>query len=1306
MAQLADVPEKVSFPGQEEEILKYWEKIDAFNTSLKMSEGKPEYVFYDGPPFATGLPHYGHILAGTIKDTVTRYAHQQGFHVTRRFGWDCHGLPIEFEIEKDLGIKTRDEVLAMGIAKYNAHCRSIVTRYCTEWEKIVGRLGRWIDFKNDYKTMDLSFMESVWWVFKQLFEKNLVYRGFKVMPYSTACNTPLSNFEANLNYKDVSDPEVVVAFPVVGDAEGAALLAWTTTPWTLPSNLALCVNPEFDYVRVKDKATGKVYILAEARLVQVPPPPAPPRTRPRPHAPAPAPARPARPLRSASVYKKGAPYDLLAKRTPPARPTRLGRRGTRGARLKRDSEGTRARRRTTRFPPQTPAPPPAPRPDAPLPQMKGAELKGTKYVPIFDYFVTDKRVNQEQAFRVCCDGYVTSDSGTGIVHQAPAFGEDDYRVCINHGVIAKGEDIVCPVDPNGRFTEEVPDFKGLHVKEADKEITKLLKARGRLVSSGTLVHSYPFCWRSETPLIYRAVPSWFVKVEEIKEKLTANNLQSKWVPEAVQMKRFHNWLTEARDWAVSRNRYWGTPLPIWTSEDYQEIVVVGSVEELHQLSGVKVNDLHRETVDSITIPSKTGRGVLKRIDEVFDCWFESGSMPYGQLHYPFENKELLERNLPADFIAEGLDQTRGWFYTLLVIATALFERPAFKHCVVNGLVLAADGKKMSKRLKNYPDPLHVVHEHGADALRLYLINSPVVRAEPLRFNQAGVRDVVKDVFLPWYNAYRFFVQCARALPSPLVPDAEAVLKSDNITDRWILASCTSLIKFVRQEMGEYRLYTVVPRLLKLVDDLTNWYVRSNRRRLKGSEGPEEATLSLRALYEVLLTLSTAMAPFTPFLAEAFYQNLKALLPAPQQQASVHFCEFPKPNEHLFNPRIEEAVSRMQTVIELGRGIRDRRKIPLKLPVKEVIVVHKDGQYLADIRTLEAYVQTELNVKGLRTVSDEGEFVRYSADAESKVLGPKLGKALGAVAKAIKALTHEQVKAFIESGSITLEGHALGAEDIKVVREFKSQGEMSHFEADGDGRVLVLIDCREDASLREEGTAREVVNRVQKLRKEAGLLPEDDIEVFLEVSVTCFSIRQLVAAPAPAPPGPARPSPRPAPALAPHRPAPPLAPHRPAPARPGPSPRTAPALGPDPANFLWAPVKDPEGSGKEVARVLETQADFIAKSLSGRPVLPGSARVPCSCVLASAEREINASKFVVTLTRAHVVASSAAVKAAGADPAAVQWWLASRDYGRLQKTLAAPGSSLEVHLDGKLLKLTRGKEVFLTVAERLATGAAA
>ncbi|KAK7312173.1 hypothetical protein VNO77_35842 [Canavalia gladiata] len=1042
-----------TFSKQEEKILDFWTQIDAFHTQLALTKDKPEYIFYDGPPFATGLPHYGHILAGTIKDIVTRYQTMTGHHVTRRFGWDCHGLPVENEIDKKLGIKKREDVLKLGIDKYNEECRSIVTRYVTEWENIITRTGRWIDFKNDYKTMDLKFMESVWWVFAQLYAKNLVYKGFKVMPYSTGCKTPLSNFEAGQNYKDVSDPEVFMTFPVLGDPHGASFVAWTTTPWTLPSNLALCVNANFTYVKVRNKYSSKVYIVAESRL-------------------------------SALHNPKEKPKEAVANSAKDV-PKNAKIKGSSGGKTENVLDSFEV-----------------------LEKVSGASLVGIKYEPLFDYF----KELSETAFRVVADNYVTDDSGTGVVHCAPAFGEDDFRVCIDNQIISK-DNLTVAVDDDGCFTEKITDFSGRYIKQADKDIVEAVKAKGRLVKSGAFTHSYPYCWRSDTPLIYRAVPSWFVRVELLKEQLLENNKQTYWVPDFVKDKRFHNWLENARDWAISRSRFWGTPLPLWISEDEKEVVVIDSVAKLEKLSGVKVFDLHRHNIDHITIKTDSGR-VLRRVDDVFDCWFESGSMPYAYIHYPFENAELFEKNFPGHFVAEGLDQTRGWFYTLMVLATALFGKPAFRNLICNGLVLAEDGKKMSKSLKNYPSPMEVINDYGADALRLYLINSPVVRAEPLRFKKEGVYGVVRDVFLPWYNAYRFLVQNAKRLEveglAPFVPFDQARLqKSLNVLDQWINSATQSLVHFVRQEMDGYRLYTVVPYLLKFLDNLTNIYVRFNRKRLKGRTGEEDCRIALSTLYNVLLVSCKVMAPFTPFFTEVLYRNMRKVYNGSEE--SIHYCSFPT-EEGKRGERIEQSVTRMMTIIDLARNIRERHNKPLKTPLREMVIVHPDADFLDDINgKLREYVLEELNIRSLVPCNDTLKYASLRAEPEFSILGKRLGKSMGIVAKEIKAMSQEDILAFEKAGEVIIANHCLKLTDIKVLRDFKRPDGMTEKEVDaaGDGDVLVVLDLRPDESLFEAGTAREIVNRIQKLRKKVALEPTDMVEVYFESLDEDKSVSQRV-----------------------------------------------------------------------------------------------------------------------------------------------------------------------------------------------------
>ncbi|PWN50549.1 putative ILS1-isoleucyl-tRNA synthetase [Violaceomyces palustris] len=1009
-----DASAPFNFAKEEEKVIEYWREIDAFKTSLEQSKGRKPFSFYDGPPFATGLPHYGHLLAGTIKDIVTRHAHSTGHYVDRRFGWDCHGLPVEHEIDKKLGIKGKEDVMKMGIAKYNEECRAIVMRYQSEWRSTVERMGRWIDFDQGYKTLDTSFMESVWWVFKTLFEKGLVYKGLRVMPYSTACTTPLSNFEAGSDYREVADPAVTVSFPLVEDPK-TSFLAWTTTPWTLPSNLGLCVHPEYNYIKIHDDERDANFIIHEDLLT--------------------------------TLYKdpKKAKFQKLE-------------------------------------------------------TYKGKDLVGKKYEPIFPYFYEKYK---DRAFRVLSDTYVTADAGTGIVHQAPAFGDDDHRVAIAHGVIAKDDSPPCPIDESGRYTSEVSDYVGVHVKEADKAIQKDLKARGRLIVQAQLVHQYPFCWRSGTPLIYKAIPSWFVSVEPAVEKLVKNNNATRWVPPHVGEGRFGNWIANARDWNISRNRYWGTPIPLWVSQDFEEVVCIGSVEELERLSGrTGITDLHRDKIDDITIPSQKGKGELRRVEEVFDCWFESGSMPYAQAHYPFENKDKFEKSFPADFISEGLDQTRGWFYTLLILGTHLFDSAPWKNLIVSGLVLAADGKKMSKSLRNYPDPNLVFDKYGADSVRLYLVNSPVVRAENLRFKEEGVKDVISSAFLPWVNSFRFFLGQAalykKETGKDFVYDAHAP-KSDNVMDRWILARCQSLIKLVKEEMDAYRLYTVVGRLLELIDELTNWYIRFNRRRLKGENGEQDTVAALNSLFEALFTLCRTMSSFTPFITENLYQGLRAFLPPAkdgEDDRSVHFLAFPEVNEEYLDPVIQRKFKALQSVIELGRVVRVNQQLPVRIPLKELIVFHTDAEYLEDVRSLASYISEELNVRDLTLTSDEAKCgVRFRVAADWPTLGRKLRKEIGKVRKGIEAVSSEEAKRYMAEGKITISGVELVEGDLRVIRYVETEGLEGKFESNTDGSVVILMDVEQRPELVSEGTAREVINRIQRLRKKAGLVATDEVDAF-------------------------------------------------------------------------------------------------------------------------------------------------------------------------------------------------------------------
>ena len=986
MAEPAQSGPSFSFVEMEHRVLAFWGEHGTFQKSLDKTRDATPYIFYDGPPFATGLPHHGHIVASTIKDIVPRYWTMKGRYVMRRFGWDCHGLPIEHEIDKLLNMSAKEAVEALGVAEYNNQCRSIVQRYVVEWRDTITRLGRWVDFDNDYKTMDPWFMESVWWVVKQLWDKGLIYQGVKVMPLSTALGTPLSNFEANANYMEVQDPAITVLFKLRD--EDAWLAAWTTTPWTLPSNLGICVGPDIEYVKVHDATLGRDIYLASER---------------------------------ASAYG-----DLEVKA-----------------------------------------------------RLRGRDLVGRPYEPLFPYFADQAALG---AFVVVMDDYVTADSGTGLVHQAPAFGEDDYRVMRAAGI----EAFVCPVTLHGEFTDEVSDFAGRQVKEADKDIIRHLKEQGALYRQEVIQHSYPFCYRSDTPLIYRAIPSWYVAVTRIGDRLLAANEQIRWVPEHIKHGRFGNWLAGAIDWSISRNRVWGTPIPIWINDVTGKQICMGSVDELARYSGVRVTDLHREHVDPLEFQLPEEPGTYRRIEEVLDCWFESGSMPYAQLHYPFENAELFAAGFPAEFIAEGLDQTRGWFYTLTVLAAALYDKPAFHNVIVNGMVMAEDGKKMSKRLRNYTPPGDLMETYGADALRLYLINSGLVKGEEQRFADSGVRDIARRALLPWYNAFSFLKTYADI--DGWSPDFDLRV-GDNILDQWILSRLQSLKAGVAEEMEAYRLYNVVPQLLGFIEDLTNWYIRLNRTRFWGADMTDDKIAAYSTLYTTLLDLSKLMAPIAPFLAEHLYQQLGALAGGVANPLSVHLCDYPQAQRQWIRPELETAVDRMQQVVLLGRQKREEVKIGLRTPLRRLTIVNRDEALLADLRALESYVQAELNVQAVSYDPDEGAYIQLVARPNYPRLGKRLGKRMKAFQAAINGLDAAQIAQLQEQGVIELEGESFSSEEIEVQQQPRPGANVL-----SNRFVAVDLDTRLDDELIRSGYAREIVNRIQRCRKDAGLNVADRIRI--------------------------------------------------------------------------------------------------------------------------------------------------------------------------------------------------------------------
>ncbi len=981
----------------EKGILSLWRETDAFAESVRRRPADNEYVFYDGPPFPTGSPHYGNLLAGVIKDVVPRYWTMRGYRVERRFGWDTHGLPVEMEVEKRLGISGPKQIKAYGIDRFNEACRIEVQSNTENWEVLTERIGRWVDFENDYKTMDPEFMETVWWVFKQLWDKGLIYRDRQVLPYSWGATTPLSNFEANLDYRDTEDPSITVRLETLEDkgpvVRGDYLLIWTTTPWTLPANLAIAIGEDIEYSRVLHQ--GDHYWVATA-LVD-------------------------------SIFEEAKTVATTA----------------------------------------------------------GSALLGLAYEPPFDHFGEER---DRGAFRVIGSDDTTVEEGTGLVHMAPAYGEADFFALQDAGIPV----LVDPVDANGDFTEEVPEVAGVNIKEADDRLIELLEESGKMVSSTRTTHSYPFCYRTGTPLIYKAIPTWFVAVESFRDRIVELNNTIHWVPEYVGERRFGNWLSNARDWAISRNRYWGSCIPVWECDKCEHQEAVGSLDQLEELTGVRPTDLHKHIIDDLGWPCPNCDGAMIRVPEVLDCWFESGSMPYGQKHYPFENKERFEATFPAKFIAEGLDQTRGWFYTLMILSTALFDQPAFENCVVNGLILAEDGRKMSKSLKNYPDPSGIFDKFGADALRAFLINSPVLKAEPLRFTEEGVAEVVRTVLLPLWNTYSFFTTYAEADGITLEEMASAPPPGQRSEmDRWILSMLQSLIADVNTQMEGYYLYNVIPPVLGFIDHLTNWYVRRSRRRFwaarsGSSEDDADKFAAFATLYEVLTTFNDVLAPVLPFITEHLYQDLIARHD-PDAVKSVHHRDFPVADETMIDGALEESMATVREVVRLGRNLRKREGHRVRQPLASLTVSSRDKRIHAAVADHTDVLVDELNVKEIKTEADEREFVSLSAKANFRTLGPQLGPEMRHFAGLIASLEPSDIEILINGGEVNLDGRGFKLDDV-IVERTPHEGTLVET---GDD-FAVALDTRVTEALLIEGVAREVISQVQKIRRESGLDVADRI----------------------------------------------------------------------------------------------------------------------------------------------------------------------------------------------------------------------
>ena len=987
------VENNINLADMENEISNYWDEIDAFQTSLNNRNNDKVFRFYDGPPFPTGSPHYGNLLAGVIKDIVPRYWTMRGYYVERRFGWDVHGLPIEMEVQKNLNLEDPQQIDEYGIDKFNEACRTQVQTNTENWEKITRKIGRWVDFENDYNTMDIDFMESVWWVFKELWEKELIYQDYKVLPYSWAASTPLSNFEANMDYREVEDPSIYFTLNARDDfndvQKGDKFLVWTTTPWCIPGNLAIAVGKNIEYSRVS--LNDQFYWIATERLHEL------------------------------------KDYDIEVILT-----------------------------------------------------CTGKELLGATYIPAYEEYGS---LFSDGAFRLIHSDDTNTESGSGLVSQAPAYGESDFYALKNSGI----EVIADPVTLSGKFDNTFSELEGMNVKDADNKIMKQLKERGSLFSQKTEMHSYPFCWRTGTPLIYKAIPTWFLNVEKIRDRMVELNQSTHWVPGFIGEKRFSNWLGNARDWAISRNRYWGSCIPVWINQDDpDDSICIGSVSELEKLTGEKITDLHRHYLDDLII-TKDGK-TYRRTSEVLDCWFESGAMPYGQQHYPFENEELFMQGFPADFVAEGLDQTRGWFYTLTVLAVALFDSVAFKNCITTGMILAEDGRKMSKSLKNYPDPEDLLNEFGGDSLRAYLINSPVVRGEPLKFSEEGVKLVTRNIILPLWNSFSFFSTYANADEITFEElEKASPIEERSLMDRWIISSLQSLIKNINEKMENYYLYEVIPPLMNFVDELTNWYVRSNRKRFWKEKGVDDIDKinAFKTLHEVLIEFNKAMAPVLPFICEKIYQGL-----IDDEKKSIHYCDYPESNPKYIDQELEDSVDLAKKIIKSVRNLRVKLKLPNKQPLKSVTIISNNENITKQLGLIENLIMNEVNIKEIIIEKNVDKWIDYEFKPNFEILGPTLGKDINKIVKYLKNISTEQKNLLLENKTTEVDGITINLEDIDI--NLIKKEEVDGLEIVGE--FCLLLDTELNNDLLMERMSRELVSYIQKERKIQGFDVTDRIKL--------------------------------------------------------------------------------------------------------------------------------------------------------------------------------------------------------------------
>ena len=996
-APYPDVDPSPNLPALEQRVLDSWERDETFQRSIDQREagerGSNEFVFYDGPPFANGLPHHGHLVTGYIKDIIPRYQTMRGRRVERRFGWDCHGLPVEMLAEKELGVAGHKAITDYGIDRFNEYCMSSVFRYTGEWETYVKRSARWVDFENDYKTLELPYMESIIWAVKQLHEKGLLYEGYKVMPYSWAAETVLSNFETRQDdaYRDRQDPAITVRFelePASGDDRPTDLLAWTTTPWTLPSNLALAVGPDLDYAVFE--LDGRNVILGEGTV----------------------------------------------------------------AKYEKELEGASR-----------------------VGSVKGSELVGRTYTPLFPFFE-----NTENAFRVLSADFVDTEEGTGVVHMAPGFGEDDMEVCRANDVPT-----VVPVDDTGRFTSEVPTWEGVQVFDANKGIIRELKDRGLVVRHETYVHSYPHCWRTREPLIYKAMSSWFVKVTAIRDRAVELNQQINWVPPNVRDGRFGKWLENAIDWSISRNRFWGTPLPIWKSDDpsYPRMDVYGSLDEIEADFGRRPVNLHRPDIDEFVRPNPddpTGKSMMRRVPEVLDCWFESGSMPYAQVHYPFENKEWFDDHFPADFIVEYLAQTRGWFYTMHILATALFDRPAFENCICHGVILAEGGRKLSKSLRNYADPEDIFRELGSDALRWFLVSSPVVRGGELTLTEddSQVRDAIRVVINPLWNAWYFFSLYANT------DGVRAKLRTDSphLLDRYILAKTSDLVTGIAESLDAYELSGACQRFVAHLDALNNWYIRRSRDRFWREGGADDTDKrdAYDTLYTVLVILCRVVSPLLPLITEEIYRGLTG-------EDSVHLTDWPTELDGCADPELVAAMDRVRDVCSSALALRASENARVRQPLASLTVAGADTDRL---RPYAELIADEVNVKEVRLTGEIDEYATFRLQVNSRAVGPRLGKDMKKVLQASKAGDWKM----LDSGRVAVAGFELSEDEFALLLQPK---EGVSCEALPSSDAIVVLDLELTEDLVAEGRARDVVRAVQQARKEADLHVSDRIRLAVDLS---------------------------------------------------------------------------------------------------------------------------------------------------------------------------------------------------------------